>query len=84
MISNKCIIFEKRGQSQKERHEQTEGLKAVHAQEKEELLYRVSVFEGDTETIGKLSKKGNRDIHHSNREGARNLEEGLTVKNNRN
>ena len=81
MILYKCKIIEKRGENQKERRGQAEGFKTVHSQEKCRTPGRISVFKGNTETISKLSKKKSTNIHHSDREGTRSLEEGQATAN---
>ena len=42
-------------------------------------MYRISVLDGNRDHWQAVQKK-NKDIHHSDREGARSLEESLTVK----
>ena len=82
MMSDRCEIIKslKKSQNQKERHGQTEGLKAVHDREKGRTPVQNKCAQGQHRDHWQVVQKENKDNHHSNREGARSLEESLAAK----
>ena len=63
-----------------ERHGQTEGLKATNAREKGRIHVQNNCTRGQRKDHWQVVQKGNKDTHHSNREGTGSIEEGFHTK----